>query len=73
MYYHPDFTNGCPAYFDVSIRNTLQSSISNQAAMHTTAGVAAADGEANKDNKYVAMVERAGAVFVPLAVETLGV
>lgn len=38
-----------------------------------TAGVAAADAEANKGSKYDAVVERARAVFVPLLVETLGV
>ena len=35
-----------------------------------SAGVATSEGEASKDEK---MVERAGAVFVPLVVETMGV
>ena len=37
--YHPDFLFGKPAYFDVTVRNPLQDSLSSQSAV--TAGVAA--------------------------------
>lgn len=69
--YHPDFTNSRPTHFDISVRNTTQSSTINRAS--ESAGVAASEGEASKDEKYELIVERAGAVFVPLVVETLGV
>ena len=39
----------------------------------TSAGTEAANSEMSKDNRYKAIVERAGAVFVPLVVKTLGV
>ena len=41
--YHPDFTNGKPTYFDVSVRNTLQPSSIIMAS--TNAGVASSSGE----------------------------
>ncbi len=69
--FHPDFSDGRPTYFDISVRHTMQSSSINVASM--TAGSAAAEGEGIKDNKYVKIVEQVGAVFVPLVVETLGV
>ena len=37
------------------------------------AGVTAAAGELAKDEKYLAAVEKAGADFIPLVVETFGV
>ena len=68
--YHPDYTDGKPTFFDVSVRNTLQASTINHAS--TTAGFASAEGELQKDNKHKEEVERSGAAFIPLVVETLG-
>ncbi len=69
--YHPDYSNGYPTFFDISVRNTLQPSVINRAA--SSAGVAASEGEAQKDQKHKALVEEAGAIFTPLVTETLGV
>ena len=68
--YHPDFVYGKPAYFDVTVRNPLQDSILSQSAV--TAGVAASRGEAEKDACHEKAVLGAGGIFIPLAVETLG-
>ena len=46
--YHPDFTLGRPAYFDLSVRCTTQPSFISAAA--SKAGVAAAAGEEAKDD-----------------------
>ena len=60
--YHPDFFDGCPTFFDISVRNSLQPNHLNEAS--TSAGVAAASGEAEKDAKH--------RPSVPLVVESLG-
>ena len=69
--YHPDFANGRSAYFDISVRNTLQPGNLNRSSVN--AGAAAVVGEIKKDQKHEAHVERAGGRFYPLVMETLGV
>ena len=69
--FHPDFQDGRPAYFDVTVRNTLQPAFLAEAAI--CPGVAAEAGEAAKDLHHAAAVEQAGGVFLPLAGETFGV
>ena len=68
--FHPDFLNGKPTYFDLTVRNSLQPGIINLSSI--SAGVAGLQGEQSKDSKYANTVEKAGGEFVPLAVETLG-
>ena len=68
--YHPDFLFGKPAYFDVTVRNPLQDSLLSQSAV--TAGVAASRGEMEKDAHHEEAVLGAGGIFIPLAVESLG-
>ena len=67
---HPDFLYGKPAYLDVTVCNPLQDSILSQSAV--TAGVAASWGEVEKDAHHEEAVLGAGGIFIPLAVETLG-
>ena len=69
--FHPDFQDGRPAYFDVTVRNTLQPAFLAEGAIRP--GVAAEAGEAAKDLHHAAAVEQAGGVFLPLAVESFGV
>ncbi|XP_062518264.1 uncharacterized protein LOC134193447 [Corticium candelabrum] len=65
--YHPNFTNGKPAYFDVSIWNTMQPSYIIPSS--TLAEAAAfAEGE-EKDAHHQADVEAANGCFYPLIVE----
>ena len=66
---HSDFQQGRPAYFDITIRNSLQSSYISLSARE--AGALA--GESEKDYRHWEAVERTGCKFFPLAVETLGV
>ena len=68
--YHPDFTNGKPAFFDITIRNSLQPSYIVAAA--TSAGAAALAGEMEKDAYHDDIVAAAGREFFPLALVTLG-
>ena len=68
--YYPDFLFGKPAYFDVTMRNPLQDSLLSQSAV--TAGVAASRGEMEKDAHHEEAVLGAGGIFIPLAVESLG-
>ena len=69
--FHPDFRDGRAAYFDVTVRNTLQPAFLAEAAVRP--GVAAEAVEAAKDLHHAAVVEQAGAMFLPLVVESLGV
>jgi len=50
--FHPDFQNGRPAYFDVSVRSITQPSHITSSA--SCAGVAAAAGEVAKDVNHLA-------------------
>ena len=59
-----------PAYFDETVRNPLQDSLLSQSAV--TAGVAASRGEVKKDAHREEAVLGAGGIFIPLAVESLG-
>ena len=68
--YHPNFLEGKPAYFDISVRNTLQPQFLNQAAAKP--GAAGIAGEEEKDEKNNKIVESCGGKFYPLVVETLG-
>ena len=69
--YHPDFTLGHPAYFDLSVRYTTQPSFISSTA--SQAGVAAAAGEEAKDGRYLVSVNDHGGDFIPLVCETFGV
>ena len=68
--YHPDFSNGKPSFFDISVRSSLQASSISQSSI--TAGVAGARGEMQKDEKHRQLVEENGGVFIPLVVESYG-
>ena len=69
--YHPDFTLGRPAYFDLSVKCTTQPSFISAAA--SKAGVAAAAGEEAKDDHYLETVNNHGGEFFPLVCESFGV
>ena len=68
--FHPDFLEGRPAFFDVSVRNSIQPSYVSKAAIKS--GAAAEAGEIEKDEKNDRVVTQAGGHFSPLIVETLG-
>ena len=68
--FHPDSLQGRPAYFDLSVRNSLQPSYIIFSA--NTAGTAAAAGEMEKDHHHLLNVECTGSLFYPLVVETFG-
>jgi hypothetical protein len=68
--YHPDFDQGCPTYFDISVHSSLQASYIIQAAVH--AGVAAEAGELEKDYCHNSSVQTHSCIFHPLVVESLG-
>ncbi len=69
--YHPDFSQGKPAYFDVSVRNSFGLSRIINAA--SKAGVAAKDGECEKDLQHDENVAVARGIFYPLIIKTYGV
>ena len=69
--YHPDFSQGKPAYFDVLVRNSFSPSHIINAA--SKAGVAAEAGECEKDLQHDENVAAAGGIFYTLIVETYGV
>ena len=68
--YHPDFLLGRPAYFDITVRNSLLPQFLINSSLQ--AGAAAASGELEKDSKYLEAVESAHCLFYPLVIETLG-
>ena len=68
--FHPDFSDGKPTYFDISVRNSLLPQFLSRASL--VAGIASSAGEMDKDAKYDHNVSSAGCVFFPLVVETLG-
>ena len=68
--YHPDFSNGKPSFFDISVRSSSQASFISQCSI--TTGVAGARGEMQKDEKHRQLVEENGGVFIPLVVEVMG-
>jgi len=66
--YHPDFTLGHPAYFDLSVRCTAQPSF-----IFSAAGVAAIAGKEAKEDHYLETVNDHGGEFIPLVCESFGV
>ena len=66
--HHPDFPQGRPAYFDVSIRNSFNPFQIINAA--NEAGAAAKFGESEKDNRHDDNVTAADGFFYPLVVQT---
>ncbi|XP_062502891.1 uncharacterized protein LOC134179892 [Corticium candelabrum] len=69
--FHPDFLQGRAAYFDVTVRNSLQASYLLESA--TQPGAAAAGGDSEKIAQYEDEVNAAGCDFYSLVVEALGV
>ena len=69
--FHPDFYNGHPTYFDVSVRSALHFGVLSHSAI--TPGFAALRGEMEKDARHKALVEAAGGEFLLLVVNNLGV
>ena len=67
--FHPDFEQGLLAYFDLTVKNSLQSLYIAQAVQR--AGVAAEAGEKEKDCRHEGLVTATGSVFHPLVVESL--
>ena len=65
--FHPDFCNGRPTYFDVSVRSALHSGVLTHSAI--TPGFAALKGEMEKDARHKELVEKAGGKFLPLVVD----
>ena len=61
---------GRPAFFDVSVRNSVQPSYVSKATMNP--GAAAETGEIDKDEKHDRAVTQAGGNFHLPIVETLG-
>ena len=70
--FHPDFHNGRPTYFDISVRSALHSGVITRSAS-SPAGFAALKGEMEKDARHRDLVEAAGGVFFPLVVDNFGV
>ena len=68
--YHPDFALGTSAYFDVSVRCSLQLQFLSKTAVQ--AGAAGEAGEIEKDSKHEEDVLSAGGLFFPQVVESLG-
>ena len=68
--FHPDFSDGKPTYFYISVRNSLLPHFLSRTSL--VAGIASSAGEMDKDAKYDHNVSSAGCVFFPLVVETLG-
>ena len=69
--FHPDFSNGKAAYFDISVRNSFSPSHVINAAVK--AGAAAQAGEMEKDERHDSNVSSYGCLFYPLVVESYGV
>ena len=61
--YHPDFSQGKPAYFDMSVRNSFGPSHIINAA--SEAGAVAEAGESEKDLRHDDKVTAAGGPFLP--------
>ena len=69
--FNPDFLQGLAAYFDVTVRNSLQTSYLLQSA--TQPGAAAVGGDSEKIARYEDKVNAAGCDFYLQVVETLRV
>ena len=68
--FHPDFLDGRSGYFDVTVRNSMLPQFISPAASQP--GAAAEAGEKEKDGKHNDDVTKAGSMFYPLVLETLG-
>ena len=68
--FHPDFHNGHPTYFDISVRSAVHSGVISHSA---SPGFAALKGKMEKDARHKNLVEAAGGVFFPLVVDSFGV
>ena len=69
--FHPDFSLGKAAYFNISVRNLFTPSHLINAAIE--AGAAAEAGKVDKDECHHANVSSYGCLFYPLVVESYGV
>ena len=67
--YHPDFMDGQPGYFDVTIRNSLQPFYILKAVIRP--GAAAEAAEFEKDARHEANGTTAGGLFYPLVLNLL--
>jgi len=70
--YHLDFNLGRPAYFDLSVKSTTQSTVIFSTSSQAWVAAAAA-GEVAKDTQYQYIVRADGGEFIPLVCETFGV
>ena len=69
--FHPDFHNGHPIYFDISVRSAVHSGVITHSAV--SPGFAALRGEIKKDARHRGFVEAARGVVLPLVVDNFGV
>ena len=67
--FHPDYADGCPTYYDVSVCNMFHSGN----LKHTSVQAGAAAAATGEIYKHAANVEHTGGCFSPLVMETLGV
>ena len=67
--FHPDFHNGHPTYFDISVRSAVHSGVIAHSAV--SPGFAALRGEIEKDTRHRGLVEAVGGAygFFPLVVD----
>ena len=68
--FYPDFADGKPTYFDISVRNSLLPQFLSRVSF--TAGIASSVGKMHRDAKYNYSVSCSGCAFFPLVVKTLG-
>ena len=61
--FHPDFHNGHPTYFDISVRSAVHSGVITRSA--SSPGFAVLKGEMEKDARHRDLVEAAGGVCFP--------
>ena len=69
--FHPNFHNGCPTYFGISVTSAVHSGVVSHSA--SSPGFAALKGEMEKDPWHKNLVEAAGGVFFPLVINNFGV
>ena len=67
--YRPDFSDGHPTYFDVSVRNMLQ--LGNPIRASTDAVAATIAGEMKKDSKMLGLLRRLGATSFNLSLNSV--
>ena len=69
--FHPDFHNGHPTYFDISVRSAVHSGVITHSTLSPE--FAALRGEMEKDAQHRRLVEAVGGVFFPLVLDNFGV